>query len=56
MINYATANVRRCNLRETSAQRLSTNGAQENGKRSMVVTDVPTVQEALSVMKSIVAE
>ena len=56
VINYATANVRRCNLRETSAQRLSTNGAQENGKRSMVVTDVPTVQEALSVMKSIVAE
>ena len=56
VINYATANVRRCNLRETSAQRLSTNGAQENGKRSMVVTDVPTVQEALSVMKSIEAE
>ena len=56
VINYATANVRRCNLRETSAHRLSTNGAQENGKRSMVVTDVPTVQEALSVMKSIVAE
>ena len=56
VINYATANVRRCNLRETSAQRLSTNGAQENGKRSMVVTDVPTVQEALSVMKSIAAE
>ena len=44
VINYVTANVRRCNLRE------------QNGKRSMVVTDVPTVQEALSMMKSIAAE
>ena len=44
VINYVTANVRRCNLRE------------QNGKRSMVVTDVPTVQEALSVMKGIAAE
>ena len=32
VINFATANVRRCNLREQS------------GKRSMVVSDVPTVE------------
>jgi len=41
IIEYATTNVRRCNLRE------------QNGKRSMVVTDVPTVGEAVNVLKAI---
>ena len=41
IIDYATQNVRRCNLRE------------QNGKRSMVITDVPTVGEAVSVIKKI---
>ena len=41
VIEYATTNVRRCNLRE------------QNGKRSMVVTDVPTVGEAVNVLKAI---
>ena len=41
IINYATANVRRCNLRETS------------GKRSMVIADVPTIEEAVRVLISI---
>jgi len=33
--------VRRCNLRE------------QNGKRSMVVTDVPTVAEAVNILSAI---
>ena len=41
IIEYATTNVRRCNLRE------------QNGKRSMVVTNVPTVGEAVNVLKAI---
>ena len=41
IITYATTNVRRCNLRE------------QNGKRSMVITDVPTVGEAVKVLKQI---
>jgi transcription-repair coupling factor (superfamily II helicase) len=41
IITYATMNVRRCNLRE------------QNGKRSMVITDVPTVGEAVKVLKLI---
>ena len=41
IIDYATHNVKRCNLRE------------QNGKRSMVITDVPTVGEAVSVIKKI---
>ena len=41
IIDYATANVRRCNLRE------------QNGKRSMVISDVPTVGEAVAVLKKI---
>jgi len=41
VINFATANVRRCNLRE------------QNGKRSMVVSDVPTVEEAVRVLSSV---
>ena len=41
IITYATTNVRRCNLRE------------QNGKRSMVITDVSTVGEAVKVLKLI---
>ena len=41
IINYVTQNVSRCNFRE------------QNGKRSMVITDVPTVAEAVSVLKQI---
>ena len=41
IIEYATRNVRRCNLRE------------QNGKRSMVVNDVPTVEEAMKVLAQI---
>lgn len=41
IITYATTNVRRCNLRE------------QNGKRSMVISDVPTVGEAVRVLKLI---
>ena len=41
VIDYATKNLRRCNLRE------------QNGKRSMVVTDVPTVAEAVAVLTAI---
>ena len=41
IISYATTNVRRCNLRE------------QNGKRSMVVADVPSVGEALAILKAI---
>ena len=41
MITYATTNVRRCNLREN------------NGKRSMSIIDVPTVEEAVKVLTAI---
>ena len=41
IIDYATQNVRRCQLRE------------QNGKRSMVVTEVPTVGEAVKVLMEI---
>ena len=41
VIDYATKNLRRCNLRE------------QNGKRSMVVTDVPTVAEAVAVLTAV---
>jgi transcription-repair coupling factor (superfamily II helicase) len=40
VIDFVGKNVRRCNLRE------------QNGKRSMVITDVPTVQEAVTVLSS----
>ena len=43
ILEYIGNNVRRCNLRE------------QQGKRSMVVTDVPTVEEAVSVLKSVLA-
>lgn len=41
MLAYIASNTRRCNLKE------------KNGKRSMVVTGVPTVGEAVAVLKSI---
>jgi transcription-repair coupling factor (superfamily II helicase) len=41
VITYATQNVRRCNLRE------------QGGKRSMVISEVPTVAEAVSVLSTI---
>ena len=41
ILDYIGRNVRRCNLRE------------QNGKRSMVVTDVPTVGEAVKVLNDI---
>ena len=41
VIEYATKNVRRCNLREV------------NGKRSMVVTNISSVDAALSILKTI---
>ncbi len=43
VIEYMTRNVRRCNLREA------------NGKRSMVVADVPSVEAALTVCRSILS-
>ena len=42
VIDYATQNIRRCSLRE------------QNGRRSMVITNVPSTEEAVKVMKSIV--
>ena len=41
VIEYMTKNVRRCNLREA------------NGKRSMVVTDIPSVASALTICREI---
>ncbi len=41
VLDYIGQNVRRCNLRE------------QGGKRSMVVTDVPTVEEAVRVLQAI---
>jgi len=40
VLEYVAANVRRCQLREV------------NGKRSMIVDEVPTVEEAVCVLKS----
>ncbi len=48
IIDFATQNIRRCNLREQPvAQGL---------KRSMVVNDVPTVEEGVNVLKNILSE
>jgi transcription-repair coupling factor (superfamily II helicase) len=44
VIDFATMNVRRCSLRE------------KDGKRSMVVSDIPTVGEGVKVLKSIITE
>ena len=41
VINYATSNVRRCNLRE------------KNGKRRMVVSNVTSVDEAVKILREI---
>ena len=41
VLEYMTKNVRRCNLREA------------NGKRSMVVSDIPSLEAALTVCKAI---
>ena len=42
VLDYVGNNVRRCNLRE------------QNGKRSMVITDVSTVKEALQLVRNII--
>ena len=44
VIDYMTKNVRRCNLREA------------NGKRSMVVTDIPSVASALIICREIMSD
>ena len=41
ILNYATQNVRRCALRD------------QNGKRSMVVSDIPSVESALTICRAI---
>ncbi|MBR1504165.1 MAG: transcription-repair coupling factor [Prevotella sp.] len=43
VLNYMTQNVRRCNLREA------------NGKRSMVVSDIPSVEAALTICRDILS-
>ena len=43
LIGYATQNIRRCQLRE------------QNGKRSMVIAQVPSVEEAVKVLQAVVA-
>ena len=44
VLKYMTENVRRCNLREA------------NGKRSMVVSDIPSVNAALTICRAILSE
>ena len=41
LLDFIGRNVRRCNLRE------------QNGKRSMIITDVPSVEEAVSVLQAV---
>ena len=41
LLDYVARNPRRCNFREV------------NGKRSMVITDVPTIEEAVQILSSI---
>ncbi len=43
VLHYMTQNVRRCNLRET------------NGKRSMVVSDIPSVEAALTICRNVLS-
>ena len=43
VLHYMTQNVRRCNLRDT------------NGKRSMVVSDIPSVEAALTICRDILS-
>ena len=44
VLKYLTENVRRCNLREA------------NGKRSMVVSDIPSVNDSLTICRAILTE
>ena len=44
MLSYIASHARRCNLKEVK------------GKRSMVVTGVPTVSEAVTILKDIEGE
>ena len=48
IIDYATHEVRRCNLREMPAP-----SGQRGMRRSMVIADVPTVEEAVCVLQTI---
>ena len=48
IIDYATHEVRRCNLREQPAS-----SGQRGLRRSMVIADVPTVEEAVHVLQTI---
>ena len=48
IIDYATHEVRRCNLREMPAP-----SGQRGLRRSMVIADVPTVEEAVCVLQTI---
>jgi len=48
IIDYATHEVRRCNLREMPAP-----SGQHGLRRSMVIADVPTVEEAVRVLQTI---
>ena len=48
IIDYATHEVRRCNLREMPAP-----SGQRGLRRSMVIADVPTVEEAVRVLQTI---
>ncbi|MBO4811580.1 MAG: transcription-repair coupling factor [Prevotella sp.] len=48
IIDYATQNVRRCSLREASAD-----SQKATAKRSMTIVNVPTVEEAVAVLKQI---
>ncbi len=41
IIDYATHNIMRCQLRE------------QNGKRSMIITEVPSVKEAVTILKAL---
>ncbi len=49
IIDYATHNIQRCNLREQTAEGRNKGGI----RRSMVVTGVPSVAEAVKVLRSV---
>ena len=44
VLKFLTENVRRCNLREA------------NGKRSMVVSNIPSVNDALTICRTILTD
>ena len=52
VIDYATQNVRRCSIRETASNGAGSVPAR-GAKRSMVITAVPKVEEAVKILKSI---